>query len=270
MPIAWMSWSRTSSDNRPAALAPASRESARLRYSWPRPTVVSARTSRSTRSSLNVAVAENIWKPASIRVLYMPCAPTTSTSRRSICRRLSGRPSRSANTCPIRARSVSLAAFWASALPAARRKSAAARLVMSRCPASAAGDASGAERNSTDSRRSRWNSPTSTSPGLPTVSSSVRADSRLNAGPTVSVVAKTHSASSAASGTAINAMIFERIDQLRVFIRLRPTGSAGTDTAPPGTDRRCGVNERLRAACAFGRIRNRRGTSYLRPYQIGN
>jgi hypothetical protein len=30
-------------------------------------------------------------------------------------------------------------------------------------------------------------------------------------------------------------MIFDRIDQLRVFMRLRPTVSAGTDTALPGT-----------------------------------
>jgi hypothetical protein len=219
---------------------------------------------------LNVAVAENIWNPASMTVLYMPCAPTTSTSRRSMCLRLSGRPSRSVKTCWIRTRSGSLAAFWASLLPAARRKSAAARSVMSRWPTSAAGDASGLERNSTDSRRSRWNSPTSTSPGFPTVSSSVRADSRLNAGPTVSVVAKTHNASSAASGTAISAMIFDRIDQLRVFMRLRPTVSAGTDTALPGADRRRGVTSGygLRAPPAEYVISAVRAT--FRPYQIGD
>ncbi|GID98484.1 hypothetical protein Adi01nite_78960 [Amorphoplanes digitatis] len=67
------------------------------------------------------------------------------------------------------------------------------------------------------------------------MSSRVCADIRLSAGPTVSAVAKTQSASNAASGTATIAMIFERIDQLRVLIRLRPRGCrtcvAQADTA---------------------------------------
>ncbi|GIM97011.1 hypothetical protein Ato02nite_088040 [Paractinoplanes toevensis] len=57
---------------------------------------------------------------------------------------------------------------------------------------------------------------------MPTLSASERAESRLRAGPAVSAVAKIHSASSATSGTVTMVMIFERIDQLRVLIRLRP------------------------------------------------
>ncbi|BCY06045.1 hypothetical protein L3i22_011330 [Actinoplanes sp. L3-i22] len=38
------------------------------------------------------------------------------------------------------------------------------------------------------------------------------------------MVAKTHIASSAASGTATIAMIFDLIDQLRLLIKLRPKG----------------------------------------------
>ncbi|GIF00288.1 hypothetical protein Ari01nite_77520 [Paractinoplanes rishiriensis] len=54
------------------------------------------------------------------------------------------------------------------------------------------------------------------------LSASDLAENRVSAGPAVSVVAKIHNASSATSGTVIIAMIFERIDQLRVLIRLRP------------------------------------------------
>ncbi|GAA0531146.1 hypothetical protein GCM10010172_09820 [Paractinoplanes ferrugineus] len=54
------------------------------------------------------------------------------------------------------------------------------------------------------------------------VSERLRADSRLSAGLAVSAVAKIHIASRATSGTVTMVMIFERIDQLRVLIRLRP------------------------------------------------
>jgi hypothetical protein len=78
------------------------------------------------------------------------------------------------------------------------------------------------------------------------------ADSRLSAGPSVNVVAKIHNAVSAAIGTATKEMIFERIDQLRVFISPRPRVGRIDDTCP--------VRSRQKAdtagdSCALGRIR---------------
>ncbi|GIF40896.1 hypothetical protein Axi01nite_52070 [Actinoplanes xinjiangensis] len=46
----------------------------------------------------------------------------------------------------------------------------------------------------------------------------------MKAGPAVTAVAKIQIASNADSGTATIAMIFERIDQLRLLIKLRQKG----------------------------------------------
>src|SRR5687768_9914273 len=62
------------------------------------------------------------------------------------------------------------------------------------------------------------------SPGRPTSSRSVWVESRLSAGPTVSVVVNIQSAKRAARGTVTRAIIFARIDQLPVFMRPRPSG----------------------------------------------
>src|SRR4051794_2053589 len=98
-------------------------------------------------------------------------------------------------------------------------------------------------------------------PGLPTWFTSVRACSRLNAGPAARVVAKIHNARKATNGTVTNAMIFERIDQLRVLIMLRPRG--WQLSAPRSADgRQAGVRP-SRAAYASARIRKTFNRSYL-------
>ncbi|BCJ44785.1 hypothetical protein GCM10010168_15980 [Actinoplanes ianthinogenes] len=75
------------------------------------------------------------------------------------------------------------------------------------------------------------------------------------AGPAVAAVAKTHSARSAASGTATIAMIFDLIDQLRLLIKLRPEGvrqGTATHRDPEPADQKWTA---ARARCAWRRIR---------------
>jgi hypothetical protein len=156
-----------------------------------------------------------------------------------------------------RLRSASLCASRAFLAPAERRKEASARSVLPRWVISSCGvgPPPGDDRYSTVSSRSYCRLPMSSMPGLPTVFSTVRADSRLNAGPAVRTVAKIQSASSATSGTLIKAMIFERIDQLRLLIRLRPrVGSVSSPTSPARRPVISG-DDRRGAAHALGRIR---------------
>ncbi|GIE29148.1 hypothetical protein Ait01nite_021930 [Actinoplanes italicus] len=79
----------------------------------------------------------------------------------------------------------------------------------------------------------------------------------MKAGPAVTTVAKIQIASNADSGTATIAMIFERIDQLRLLIKLRPRGSAGNDQRPARDIGRLeGGNDRNARGVRSGRIRN--------------
>jgi hypothetical protein len=151
-------------------------------------------------------------------------------ARRFTWPRLLGRLATSVMRRSTRSRTASPAASRAVSLVAPVRNAAALRSVSSRWAVRAAGSASSAERNSTVSRRSRCTAPSNALPGLATSLSRVCADSRLSAGPAVSDVTKIHWASSVRTGTATNAMIFERIDQLRVLIRLRPRGQQDQGT----------------------------------------
>ncbi|GAA4925270.1 hypothetical protein GCM10025331_05410 [Actinoplanes utahensis] len=76
------------------------------------------------------------------------------------------------------------------------------------------------------------------------------------AGPAVTVVAKIQSASSADSGTATIAMIFARIDQLRLLIKLRPRVRQQTISGSAVAADRAEGTTSTPVASAGGRIRN--------------